>query len=275
VEDREQPLSFVVRILRRWAAGFGYPFQGGRFILKNHGLLLYVLLPTAINIAVWALVFGIGFSYYFDWLNRLVPRGQTWYWAAVFIVLSVLFGLLILLAMVYLFAVVGNILSSPFNDALSQRVEELLTGDRMDQRFSVRAMIREGRQAVIQEAKRIAFFLAVVMALALLNLLPIVGTALNLALGALATLLFLAIEYVGYIMDRRHLGLKARLSIVRSNLGLMLGFGCGVFILLLIPLINLLCIPASVVGGTMLGVKELLAGKGHGETSISMETPAT
>jgi len=267
-------LSFVVRILERWVAGFNYPFKGGRFILRNRGLLLYVLLPAGINIAVWAAVFGIGFSYYFSWLDSLVPRGQTWYWAAVFILLSVLFGVLLLLAMVYLFAVVGNILASPFNDALSQRVEEVLSGVRVDQPFSILAMIKEGRRALVQEFKRIVFFIAVVAVLALLNFLPIVGTALNLALGTLATLLFLALEYVGYTMDRRHLRLRTRLGIVRSNLGLMLGFGSGVFVLLLIPVVNFFCIPASVVGGTMLGVQKLLSGKGHGEASISMETPA-
>ncbi len=266
------PLPFIGKILRAWTVGFDYPFQGGRFILRNRGLLLYVLLPENINIVIWAIVFGIGFYYFFDWLDRLVPRGEVWYWTVVFIVLSVVFGFLLLLAMVYLFSMVGNIIASPFNDALAQRVEELLVGIGVNQRFSIRAMLKEGRKAIIQELKRIAFFLAVLGGLALLNLLPIVGTALHILLGALATLIFLAIEYVGYAMDHRHLGLRARLSIIRANIEIILGFGCGVFVLLLIPLINFFCIPASVAGGTMLCVQKLLIGTDQGETTPSIET---
>jgi len=110
--------------------------------------------------------------------------------------------------------------------------------------------------------------------LALVNFFPIVGAAINLSLGAVATLLFLAMEYVDYTMDRRHLGLRSKLSIIRFNLGLMLGFGCGVFVLLLIPLVNLFGIPASVAGGTMLCAQRLLAVKESGEASISIGTPS-
>lgn len=266
-------MSFAAKILQRWVEGFRYPFQGGRYILRHRKLLLYAVAPTIINVVVWAGVFAIGFTYYFGWLDRLVPRGQTWYWTIVFIVLSVLFGLLLLLAMVYLFSVVGNVLASPFNDALSQRVEELLKGGRMEERFSIRAMLREGRQAVIQEFKRIALFLCVLALLALLNLIPIVGTALHIWLGAMATLLFLAMEYTGYTMDRRHLKLRFRLRIIRSHPEVLLGFGCGVFVLLFIPLVNFFCIPASVAGGAMLCLQRLLAGKGNGETAISIENP--
>ncbi len=131
-------MSFVASILGRWVTGFNYPFQGGRFIVRNRRLLLYVLLPLAINILVWGAVFGIGLNYFFGWVDQLVPRGETWYWNVVFIFISVLFGLLLLLAMAYLFSLVGNILAAPFNDALSQRVEDLLTGARMEQHFSLR-----------------------------------------------------------------------------------------------------------------------------------------
>lgn len=132
-------------------------------------------------------------------------------------------------------------------------------------------MLREGRQALIQEFKRIALYLAVLAILALLNLLPMLGTAAHLALSALATLIFLAMEYVSYTMDRRRLGLHLRLRIVYSNLGLMLGFSCGVFVLLFIPLVNFFCIPASVAGGTMMCVQRLLAGNGHEKTSSPLK----
>jgi len=265
-------LSFVARIMGCWVAGFNYPFQGGRFIVRNRGLLLYVLLPSAINILVWAAVFGMGLNYSFGLLDRLVPRGEVWYWTAVFIVLSVFFGLLLLLAIAYLFSLVGNILAAPFNDALSQRVEELIAESHAGQRFSLRAVLKEGRWAVIQEIKRIVLYLIVLGSLALLNFLPVVGAAVHLMLSALATLLFLAVEYVSYTMDRRHLGLRPRFRIIGSNMGLMLGFGCGVFVLLFIPLLNFFCIPGAVVGGTMMCVQRLLVGNGHEKALKSLET---
>ena len=61
----------------------------------------------------------------------------------------------------------------------------------MDRRFSFRALLREARQASIQEIKWIAFFLVVLIVLVLLNLLPIVSTALYLVLGMVATFLIL------------------------------------------------------------------------------------
>jgi uncharacterized protein involved in cysteine biosynthesis len=53
-------------------------------------------------------------------------------------------------------------------------------------------------------------------------------------------------------MDHRQMPFAARRALIWQQRWLMLGFGAAGFLTLLIPLLNFVCLPALVVGGTLL-----------------------
>ena len=100
------------------------------------------------------------------------------------------------------FSVVGNLIAAPFNDLLSERTEEILSGALRDEPFSFSAFWRDSRQTLGVEARKMALFVLGMLLLLLLNLIPVVGTLLYALLSVLLTLFFLAVEYTGFVLSR-------------------------------------------------------------------------
>jgi CysZ protein len=99
--------------------------------------------------------------------------------------------------------------------------------------------------------QKLGFFLAVQLTLFLLSLLPLLAPFTVLA-STLFTVLFLPLEYAGYAMDHRNLRFAQRRALLWQHRWLMLGFGAAAFLTMLVPFLNLVCLPALVVGGTLL-----------------------
>jgi CysZ protein len=105
--------------------------------------------------------------------------------------------------------------------------------------------------SAVAELKRLGFFVAVGMVLFLLGLIPLLSPFTVVA-TALFTLLFLPLQYAGYAMDHRLMTFAQRRALIWKHRWLMLGFGAAASLTLLIPLLNFICLPILVVGGTLL-----------------------
>jgi CysZ protein len=88
------------------------------------------------------------------------------------------------------------------------------------------------------------------IALLLLGLLPVL-TPFTVLAATLFTMLFLPLEYASFAMDHRQLRFRQRRTLIWQHRWLMFGFGAAAFLTLLIPLLNFICLPALVVGGTL------------------------
>ena len=243
----------------RIARGLGYLPRAVRFLLGPHPEILpWCLVPALINILLFAL--AITLLFYFgdtlkEWLFALVKGEHHW---ALMILVYTMKGLvwiiyiaaclLIATALVYLG---GNLLAAPFNDLLSEKVEECYTGQPAPV-FSIRRFLRGIGLAISEEIKRILFFIAVLLALQLLHLIPLLGSVLNLVLGAWFSFFFLTMEYTSLPMARRHYRFGHWYRATRQNLALSTGFGAVFAGLLWVPLLNFVVIPLAVVGGTLL-----------------------
>jgi CysZ protein len=83
---------------------------------------------------------------------------------------------------------------------------------------------------------------------------PGVGQAISLV-GFALTAVYLGIDYVDWPAARRDWSVGDRVGFARRQLPAIAGFGTGVWVLLFIPLVNLLFMPAAVAGGTMLFIE--------------------
>jgi CysZ protein len=156
----------------------------------------------------------------------------------------------------FTFTVIGNLIASPFNDLLSERTEQALSGETNDEVFSIGRFLSDAWRTVLMEAKKMSIFVAVMLLILPLNLVPGVGNGVYTVLAVCLTLFFLSFEYLGFVMVRKHKFFSEQKSYIFARKFLMLGFSCGVMALLAIPFFQMLCIPLAVIGVTRLWVEE-------------------
>lgn len=238
--------------ISKFRQGFFYPFRAFRFIKKHPRLYKYILIPFTINLSVFSLTIYYGLGFFFDLVSRYVPQGDSWYWFLLNYIIMALVIIVTLVLVFFTFTVIGSLLASPFNDILSERTEEMLTGQTSDEPFVFKTFLKDSGRVLIVESKKISLFLTGMLLLLFLNILPVIGSLLYSVLSVAWTVFFLVIEFTGYIFSRKKLTFKEQRHVIFHDFSLMAGFGLGVFCILTIPFLQFLCIPLGVVGATNL-----------------------
>lgn len=252
----KSPVGFV--------RGISYAFRGMRFVYVQHrGLARYWLFPILITgVALIGVFYGAG-SLYDDlaaavwslfpeswsdasgWTGGLL-RGLRW-------LLEVLAGIMIALLGLIAVFLLSSVIAAPFNDALSEAVEDILTGRRAAP-FSFRRMVADIVRTIRIELLKVVVYVVVIGPMFVVSfLVPGVGQLVSLAAFVL-TAVYLGVDYIDWPAARREWSVGDRVAFVRRQLPAVAGFGTGVWVLLFIPLVNLLFMPAAVAGGTMLFV---------------------
>lgn len=244
--------NFVVNFSR----GFFAPFRSVRTLRNNPRLLPYIMIPFLINVMVFSGAVYLGLDFFGTTVVEQLPQGETWYWAVLYWLVWTLAVLVTAVLVFFTFTVVGNLIASPFNDLLSERTEEVLSGQSSDEVFSIGQFLSDAWQTVMMEAKKMSIFVVVMLLILPLNLLPGIGSAIYTLLAVSLTLFFLSFEYLGFVMVRKHKFFREQKSYILARKFLMLGFSCGVMALLMIPFFQMLCIPLAVIGITRLWCEE-------------------
>lgn len=197
-----------------------------------------------------------------DWVTAWAPlwAADAWYqwlWVgparALFAGLGLLLFVLVCGLALALAFLLSSVAAAPFHDELARRVERIATGgveDRTGQ--GLRALLREGGHAVLEEARRLGFFLAVQAGIAAVGLVVPGGQLLAPPAMTLVTIFFLTLDYASYTLDRRRLGFRDKRRWLGRHRSASLGFGAGAFLTCLVPGLNFLAGPLLVVGGTLL-----------------------
>jgi CysZ protein len=252
-------MRFVVEATR----GFQFALSGIAFLGRHRTLWKWAILPTLVNIIVFTIAFALFVLFYHDIYSLAtgflpLEPPQVWYawlWVAPLRLLAWGIGLLLLITtlvvLYFTFLLLGTTIAAPFLDVLAQRVEALVTGRVAEERTTLFGTVHTIGVSILDELKKLAFFLLVQLAFLVLALPPVLTPFVAIA-AALFTMLFLPIEYAGFAMDHHHLRFAQRRALIWQQRWLMLGFGAAAFLTLLIPLLNFFCLPALVVGGTLL-----------------------
>lgn len=252
-----------MRFLSEGIRGFKLVFHGAAFLRQHRSLWRWALLPALVNLLVFAAAFAVFLTFYSDIYQLAtgilhVEQPETWYgwlWVAPLRLLAWSLGALLVVAslvILYLvFLLLGTVIASPFLDVLAQRVEDIVTGRVSEEHPTLRSAWRSFSISVVAELKKLGFFLSVQIVLLLLGLIPLLSPFTVIA-ATLFTMLFLPLEYASFAMDHRQLRFAQRRQLVWQHRWLMLGFGVAAFLTLLVPLLNFVCLPIFVVGGTIL-----------------------
>jgi CysZ protein len=228
------------------------PFNSFRFIRQHPTLYRFIILPFLINIITFSLVIYFGMVSFFDLVMSRLPQGDAWYWLVLHYFMAAVAIVVVLMLVFFTFAVVGSLIASPFNDILSERTEFLLTGKGNGEAFTLAGFLRDAGRALLLESKKIGIFLAGMLVLLLLHLIPVLGSALYPVLSVAWTIFFLITEYTGYVFSRKRYDFSTQRKKVFQYSAVMFGFGAGLFCVLAIPFFQFLCIPLGVVGAVRL-----------------------
>ena len=237
--------------LANFSQGFFYPFRAAKFIRNHPVLLKYIIVPFLINFVVLSLAVFWGLSFFNSVVVHYIPQGDAWYWVILSYFLWALAILMTMILVFFGFTVTGAIIASPFNDILSEKTEEILTGIINEEPFVFKIFLKDALQTVMDESKKIFIFVILMLLLLPLNLIP-GGTLPYSILSVLLTVFFLVVEYTGYVFYRKHLTFHDQRRFIFSQKFLMLGFGTGIMGVLAVPFLQFLCIPLGVVGATQL-----------------------
>lgn len=237
--------------------------QGFAFLAQHRVLWTWAVLPLGVNILVCTGTFVLFLTFYgtfYGLATGFIPTASpehwyAWLWAAPVAVLAWGVGLLLFLAglaFVYLiFLVLGTAIASPFLDVLAQRVETLIAGRAPGASTSDTSTWVTVGTSILDGLRKLGFFLGIQALCFLLGLIPLLAPCM-VFVGFLITLLFLPLEYASFALDHRQLRFAQQRQLLWRHWQLMLGFGAVAFLTLLVPLLNFLCLPALVTGGTLL-----------------------
>jgi CysZ protein len=208
-------------------------------------LFLWALDPLTLGVQEWFATSDPSAWYGWLWVGPL----RALAWMARWVLLA-----LFAVALYVSFTIVGGVLASPFLDALSRRVERIRTGTVRDVTPPgvVGTVAMAGRIA-LEEGKRAAFFFGVQAALLVVGLVPgLQPVAASLAVAF--AILFLPLDYAGYILDRRGSRFRDRRRWLWRNKGEIAGFGGIALLTFMIPGLNFLALPWLVTAATLLSL---------------------
>jgi CysZ protein len=236
-------------------SGTGYLLRGLNLITRP-GLRRFVLIPLLINILIFSLLIWLGVDQFELLMDRFLPADDGWL-AWLRWLLWPLFAIALLLVVFYTFTVIANLLAAPFNGLLAEQVERHLGGEIPNQPGGLKQLVKDLLPSLLSEVRKAGYFLLRAIPLLILFLIP----GLNIAapfLWLLFSAWFLALEYGDYPMANHGLSFAEQRQRLRQTRFTALAFGGGLTLLMMVPILNFVAMPAAVAGATVFW-KERLA----------------
>lgn len=241
-----------IRTVGGFASGFRYPLLAALYIVRHPSLWPWCILPVLINIILIVFLWNWTGDYSQRLLAAYVPTAEGWFWSAVRTTAQWLALLGRAVITLICFVVAGTFAALPFNDLLSEQTDKLAGGWRDPRPFSPARTAWELTITGLQEGKRMAMYLMLIVPLFVLTFIPVIAPF-AFALKVMVTALFFTTDYLSYPMERRGaLLFRDKFRLTRRYFFPSLGFGCAVTCIALIPIVNFMFFPLAVVGGTLL-----------------------
>lgn len=218
----------------RW--GIRFFFMGFRMLARHGSLMGLSLVPIIFTIvALFLLAAGSAWLIGLIFDTAMIGGVRLLVQAAVF--------LIALVAGYFLYMPMARILLAPLSETLSRRTHLINTGQ------SGFGVSPGWRRAMIEGVKLISFQALIIVGVIIVGLaLPPAAAA---AWFVLAT--FLAgLDFLDVPLSARGIPLGRKLGMLWQNRSLVVGFGMAAHLMLIIPGLNIVLLPAGVIGATLL-----------------------
>ncbi|EKO3379014.1 sulfate transporter CysZ [Vibrio fluvialis] len=234
-------------------SGLGYFFYGFD-IAVSPGIRRFVLMPLLTNILLVGGALYYLFSHLDSWINDWMGQIPDWLsWLSY--ILWPLLVITILATFSYFFSTLANFIAAPFNGLLAEKVEEKLTGKKVND-DGVLAVVRDVPRIMAREWRKLVYVLPKAIGLFILLLIPALGQTLGPILWFIFTAWMLAIQYCDYPFDNHKVTFNDMRNSLKQKQGKAYTFGMLVSVLTTIPVVNLFVMPVAVCGATAMWVNE-------------------
>ena len=232
--------------------GFTYPFRTLKFFFSHSVLIKYSIAPMLINLLIYGSVFILSYGWFTSsiesWLG--IESTEAGFWLKFLHTALLIIGFILLLFFCYLlFTILGNIITAPFNEEISQRVEEIVTGTKEGHKMG---FWEDAYISIKGEIQKLLFYLMILLLIFSLNLIPVAGSVVSGILGIIFSSFYNALDFLDYPMTRKRMRFRDKLKVTRKGKLVTYGFGFTAFLLLFLPVINVFMKPILVVAGTSL-----------------------
>ena len=217
-----------------------------------------VVVPVLINIVMFSAATWMAGAWVSDWLNGLIAAVPEWLEWLVWVI-WLLFALLALVVYAFSFTLLANLVGSPFYGIIAERIIAIERGnsDQTPQRLTT--LLNIARDSFFRELQILAYMLPRTIAVLLLTLvisfMPVINIFAPIIAGSWAAW-SLAIQYFDYPADINQVTFREVRQKAGKQRWLSLSFGLSALGGAAIPILNLLLLPATVIGGTLLWCRE-------------------
>ena len=234
--------------------GAGYFLRGLR-MLSEPGLRRFVIVPLLANIMLFSLIGWLLFEMISDFYDAALLTVPEWLQFLSWIITPLLW-LVGGLMTGYVSTFFVLILTSPFHALLAEKVEEAITGEPVPALDGVAAALLEVPRAFFREIRKVLYYLPMALGVLLITAIPVINAVAPLAWFLLGAWM-MSLQFVDYPMDNHRLPFRDVRDACAARRLSTTGFGGAVAFFTGIPLLNLVVIPAAVIGATLLWCEEL------------------
>jgi len=215
---------------------------GGMSLLLARAELRAVLWRMLALLVLLMLVLGTGVFWLVDYLAGLwIPEGDAWYWQILSWLAWAMAFLLAVVCGIVSFVTLGSAVSAPWLDMLAVRTERISGHEVIEQESPWLAMMMQSLANSLRPLLGLLMWGAVAL---LFFWLPPLATA----IWTYGAVRFLSFELIDTSASRRGWDYQQRKSRLVEKRWFYLGFAGLATLLMMVPVLNLLVIPAAVVG---------------------------
>jgi CysZ protein len=224
--------------------------DGFRYLRAHPRLWRFIIAPAIVTLvlAVGAIV---GIAYLVDpivgWLAGELPSALS---GIGHVVLTIVVVVALGVGALAIFVPLAGVVAGPFNELLSERVEQQLTGAPA-QGFSAIKFVRDALIGVGHALQRLFVAVTGAGALVAVNAIPVAGTLVAGTVGALVASRAAAYDCYDAVLARRRFTYAEKLAYLEANRARTVGLGAVVTAMLLVPGLNLVALGVGAVGATL------------------------
>lgn len=219
------------------------------------GLRRFVLIPLIANIVLFSLMGWLLYGLIVDFYEAAMLTVPEWLQFLSWIITPLLW-LIGGLMTGYVSTLIVLMLTSPFHALLAEKVEEAITGEPFPALDGIAAALLEVPRALFRELRKVLYYLPMAVGVLILTIVPLFNAFAPLAWFLLGAWM-MSLQFVDYPMDNHRLAFRDVRDACAARRLSTIGFGGTVAFFTGIPLLNLIVIPAAVIGATLLWCEEL------------------
>jgi len=232
-----------------------YYFLKGLMLITKPGIRVWIIFPLLINVLLFSILGYYIWLFFPVILNTATISlpSLTWIFTIVRWIMLPLFIVFAMLTLSFIFMFVGNLISEPFNGALSRAVEKHITGHKVE--VSSEPILRIIISFIGEKLEKLWYYFKWIILLLLISFIPIINI-ISPILWFLFAAWIAALEYADPVLANHGYSVPIQRKLLAKKPMLTLGFGSSILIAMFIPIINFFVMPAAIAGATCMWLQQ-------------------